>query len=56
MKEVILKCSEDEEIILSTETDTPSVRGMTGGLLQLKWLEFKEREKRRLVKIERVGA
>ena len=56
MEEVILKYSEEEEIILSTEIDTPSVRGMTGGLLQLKGLEFEEREKRRLVKIERVGA
>ena len=48
MKEVILKYSEDEEIILSMETDTPSVRGMTGGLLQLKQLEFEEREEKTL--------
>ena len=43
--EVILKYLVDEEMILSMETDTPSVRGMTEELLQLKQLEFKEREK-----------
>ena len=46
MKEVILKYS-DEEIISCTETNTPSVRGMTGELLQLKRLAFEEREKER---------
>ena len=45
IKEVILKYLVDKEIIPSTETDTPSFRGITGELLQLKWLEFEEWEK-----------
>ena len=45
IKEVALKYLTDEDIILCMETDISSVGGMAEELLQLKRLEFEEKEK-----------